>query len=85
MYCRIRGSDPSVCCASSLMISEKPMIALSGVRSSWVMLARNLVLARSAAWACRIALAQQRRPLGVLLAPRTSASSVCRRSSSEPS
>ena len=30
------------------MISEKPMIALSGLRSSWLMLARNSDFARLA-------------------------------------
>ena len=31
-----------------LIISEKPMMTLSGVRSSWLMVARNRVLAASA-------------------------------------
>ena len=34
---------------SSLMISENPMIAFSGVRSSWLIAARNSDLARFAA------------------------------------
>ena len=34
------------------MTSEKPMIALSGVRSSWLILARKSLLARLASSAC---------------------------------
>ena len=37
------------------MISEKPMIAFNGVRNSWLILARSLLFARSAACASNIA------------------------------
>ena len=41
-------------------ISENPMMAFSGVRNSWLMLARNSLLAWLAASACSFALRSSR-------------------------
>ncbi len=41
--------------ASFLMISENPMIAFKGVRSSWLMVARNSPFVRSACSAAFLA------------------------------
>ena len=48
MYSRYWG-DPSGPSASEHIMSENPMIAFSGVRSSWLIFARNSVFARFAA------------------------------------
>ena len=42
------------------MISEKPRMAFSGVRSSWLILARKADLARLASCACSAATARRR-------------------------
>ena len=45
--------SPSRCGVEAAMKSEKPMMALSGVRSSWLMLARKLDFAWLASSASR--------------------------------
>ncbi len=44
----LRRAASSISASSCTIISEKPMMALSGVRSSWLMVARKRVLAASA-------------------------------------
>jgi hypothetical protein len=46
-------ADPSGPNVSIIMISEKPRMAFSGVRNSWLMVARNEDFARLAASASR--------------------------------
>ncbi len=74
MLCRKRTKRGSIRPSSlSPRISEKPMIELSGVRSSWLMLARNWLLARLASRMRTFAWASSR--------PRRSSSPVRRCSS----